>query len=124
MNLLDDLEVAGELPIGDGLAGLTLLPFARGRIMLDEGVAEEFTRSLGALQTLGGLAEGARQGPLLGMLDRIGIAFDGLTRIDPVLDAPEAGADRGGQRDIRVDVGGSDPVLHALRLFGTGNDAQ
>ena len=91
MILLDDLEVTGELPIGDGLAGLALLPFTGRRVMLDESIPEQVARGPGAFQALGRLAEGARQGPLLRMLDRIGIALDGLARIDPSLPALVAG---------------------------------
>src|SRR5262245_22091492 len=41
---LDDLEIAAQFPIGDGLAELALLPLARRRVMLDEGVAEQLPR--------------------------------------------------------------------------------
>lgn len=37
---LDDLEVAREVPVGDVLAKLAVLPVARGRVVLDEGCAE------------------------------------------------------------------------------------
>ena len=47
---------------------------------------------------------------------RIGIALDRRRQLELVLDAVEAGAQRGGQRDIGVGVGGGDPVLDALRL--------
>ena len=36
-----------------------------------------------------------------------------------VLDAPQARAERRGQRDIGIDVGGGDPVLDALRLLAS-----
>src|SRR5260221_6340979 len=50
--LSDDLEIALQLPIRDVLAILALLPFARRRVMLDEGIAEQRTGGLGSLQTL------------------------------------------------------------------------
>ena len=44
LSLLDDLEVALHLPVGDGLAEFALLPFAGGGVVLDEGVAEQGAR--------------------------------------------------------------------------------
>ena len=58
------------------------------------------------------------------MLDRIGIALDRVAGLDPVLDAPQARADRGGERDVGIDVGRRDPVLDALRLLRARDDAQ
>ena len=57
----DDLEIAGELPVGDRLARLALLPFAGGGIMVDELGAEQLARRLGFAQPLRRLPQGRRQ---------------------------------------------------------------
>src|ERR1051326_7270160 len=74
MVLLDDLEITGELPVGDGLAGLAFFPFARCGVMVNEGVPEKRARGLRRFEPLGRFAQGTRQGPLLGVLDGVSIA--------------------------------------------------
>src|SRR6266508_3785848 len=102
----DDFHVAVELPLGDGLAELTLFPFAGCRIVIDEGVAEQLARRRRRLETSGGLHQGTRQLRLVRMLDLVGVALDGLAGIDLVLDAPQARADGRGQRQVGVRIGG------------------
>ena len=63
MTLSDDLHIAVEFPFGDGLAELPFFPFARRRIVIDEGVAEQVARRLGALQPAGRFHQRARQLP-------------------------------------------------------------
>ncbi len=56
----DDFHVAVEFPVRDGLAELPLFPFACCRIVIDEGVAEQFARRLGGFQPPGRLHQRAR----------------------------------------------------------------
>ena len=58
------------------------------------------------------------------MLHVIGIADDRRHRLDLVLDAVEAGADRDRHGEVRVHVGGGDAVFDALRFLRARDDAQ
>src|SRR6185312_10681328 len=89
----DDLEVACQFPVGHGAAELALLPLAAGGKVFDERLAEQFMRRLGVRQALGRLAQGARQLALGRELAVVGVAGDGLVRLDALLDAPQARAD-------------------------------
>src|SRR5215207_11696389 len=104
----DDLEIAGELPIGDVLSELALLPFARRGEMLDERVAEERAGDLRALQPLRRLPQGARQVEVRRQRQLVGVARDRRLRLDLVLDAPQPARERRRERDIGVRVGGGD----------------
>src|SRR5262245_24500413 len=104
-SILDDLELTCEFPIGDRLAELALLRLARRRVVLDERVAEQRARRLRGLQALRRIPQCARQLPLLGVIAGVGIALDRRIGLDPVLDAPQARADRGRERNMRIDVG-------------------
>src|SRR5689334_22142373 len=73
MMLLDDLEIAGELPVGDGFAGLPLFPFARRGVMVNESIAEKLARCLRRFKPPGGFPERPRQSALLRVLYRIGV---------------------------------------------------
>ena len=111
---LDDLEIAIHLPVGDGLAEFAFLPFARRGVMVDERIAEQLARRPRRLEALRGIPQGARQLTFGRMLLFVGVAFDRLVRLDAMLDAPETRADRRGERDIRIDVGGGDSIFDAL----------
>src|SRR5436190_13586601 len=112
----DDFEIAGELPIGDGLTELAFFPFAGGCVMLDESIPEQSARRRRLLEPLRRLPQGARQCARRRKALRIGISADRRIRLDSVLDTPQPRADRGGEREIWVDIGGGDPVLDPLRL--------
>jgi hypothetical protein len=113
----NDLEIAGELPVGDRLARLALLPFAGGGVVIDEFAAEQRPRGVRALQSLRRFPERRGQRAPGARLMLVGVADDRLVRLLLVLDAPEAGADRRGQRHIRVYVRGPDPIFDPLRFL-------
>src|SRR4029453_9998216 len=96
---LDDLEIAGHFPVGDGAAELTLLPFAGGGVMLDEVIAEQAPRRGALLQTPPRFRQRARQSARGRKALLIGVALDGRVRLDAIGDAPQARADGSGERD-------------------------
>ena len=58
------------------------------------------------------------------MLLLVGVAFDRLVGLDAMLDAPETGSDRRGERNVWIDVRRGDPILDALRFFRPRYDPQ
>lgn len=112
--LLNNLKIPLHLPVGDGAAELAFFPFAGRGVVVDEGVAEDGARGLRRLEHAGRVHQGARQVEAFGEGLVVGVALDRRVGLDPVLDAPEPGADAGGQGQIGVGVGGGDAEFHAL----------
>ena len=65
--------------------------------MFHEGLAKQVPRRFRALQTLGGFVQGAGQGQTFGVGLIIGVASHGGGRFQALFQAPQAGADGGGQ---------------------------
>ena len=121
---LDDLEVAREFPVGDVLAELALFPLAGRGEVLDEGVAETFARRLSTASAAAPLPTACAAAPALRELAVVRVAFHHRLGLDPVLDAVQARAERGGEDHVGIRVGRGDAVLDALRLRAARNDAQ
>src|SRR5690348_10805154 len=92
----DDLEIALELPVGDVLPVLALLPFAGRRVVLDEGGAEELARRLRCPQPLRRVPQRRGERLVGGGGALVCVALDRRLRLELPLDAPEAGGERGG----------------------------
>ncbi len=92
--------------------------------MLDEGVAEQGARGFGGDQTFGGLIERRGQAPVRRMFAVVGVPFDGCIRLDAMLDSPKPGADGCGERDVRIDIRGCNPVLDPLARRTAADHAQ
>src|ERR1700722_19984611 len=120
----NDFKISREFPIGDGLAEFSLFPLPGGGVVLDEFVAEQGARGLGSGEALGSLVQRGGQAPVRRVLAVVGIALDGGVGLDAVLDAPEAGADGGGECNVGIDVGGGDAVFDALTGGAAADHAQ
>ena len=70
-------------------------------MVLDEVVAEQGSRGLGRGQAFGSLIQGRGQAPVRRMLAVVRVALDRGIGLDTMLDTPEPGADRGGERNGR-----------------------
>src|SRR5262245_34591498 len=105
------LEVAHELPIGDGLIEGLLFQSCRVEVVIDDAVAEGRARHLRTLELGDGLAQ--RLGDLGQRAVLVGVALVELRRLEAALDAVQAGRDGGREGEIRIRVGAGHTVFHA-----------
>src|SRR5689334_13013854 len=96
----NNLEVTLELPVANALGVLAGFPLARAHVVIDECFRQHLARLLAALEQRGGVAQRLREA--IGALARV--AAHRRRRLDRALDAPQAGAERARDRDVRVDV--------------------
>src|SRR5487761_826696 len=82
----DDLEVACQLPVGDRLAELPLLPLPRRGEVVDEGVAEPIARHLRLFQALRRIPESRRECELGRHCLLVRVALHRRVGLQPVLD--------------------------------------
>src|SRR5688572_23393247 len=109
MTRSDALEVAIKLPAGDRAVVDGLFATGGVQVMLHDDVAERGAGGLAGLQAGGRLTEAQGDpGEILGL---VRVAGERCWRLQLLLDAVEAGRDRGGERQVRVHVGAGDPVL-------------
>src|SRR6266704_5013990 len=89
----DDLEVALQLPVGDGLLGLTPFPVPGLDEMVHELFTEQFPRQLRPLQLFGRFLQGSRQ--THGFFRLVRAAGDRIiAQLEALGDARHAGGDR------------------------------
>src|SRR5690606_37192575 len=105
------LEAALELPVGDTTVVLELLPTARVQIVLDHIFAEGFPQHLRALERTDRVAQGA--GHLRQLLTAIGIPLDRRLELQLLVDASKPCGDQGGEGEIGIEIGSTDPTLDA-----------
>src|ERR687888_26578 len=105
------LEEARPFPAGHCFVELALLRREEVQVVLDHIRAEGRARQLTALQLAYRLAQRARHLRQIGGL--IDVPLEDGRRLDPVLDAVQAGGDRGRVGQVRVRVGARDAALGA-----------
>src|SRR5207248_7043182 len=119
----NDLEVALELPVGDGVEPLAPFPLAGGGEVIDEVVAEPVPGDFGGMEDSRRLDEGARHAHDILAADII--AADGPVRERELArDALEPRGDARGDREIGVTVGAGAARLDARRLGRSGQHAE
>src|SRR5579871_90797 len=120
----DNLEIAGEFPVGDRLTELPFFPMPGRAIVLDERITKQRSGGHRAQQLVGRIAQRPGQAPLGAHFPLVGASLNRRIRLDLMLDTPEAGANRGRERDIGIDVGCRDTIFHALTGRTPGDDPQ
>src|SRR5439155_3704675 len=94
-------EVPGELPVGDGLVVEDRLLLHGGvQQVFEREVAEGLARDLTLAERLDRLVERMRH--TMDVLRLVVVAVEHRRGLDRVLDPPQAGGDRGGEREVRV----------------------
>src|SRR5437588_2648394 len=111
---LDALEVAGQFPAGDRPVERLLLEPGGVQVVLDDAVAERLAGDLAPLQLHDRLAQ--RPGDPRDPLRFVGVPLEHRGRVELPLDAPQAGGDRRGERQVGIGVCARDPVLDPQAL--------